>query len=189
MITRGVQASTKAGLILTLVWVCFNSSAMAQSVRPSLSLEHLLTFQASASPEDIDSILSDLGGWVSGGRGSLSLSNGGYSAEWVKALPDEEFLVDSKDNIFLLKDERELHGPIILYLTLEKSEFQSLHTYIKESMDSVESMIHTDANVFVYSNIQVVIQVSETLVPVNGFIRYGFIVYEKSDYERGFRIR
>lgn len=153
----------------------------------TIGLSNLLDFQQQQSPSYIANFLNAAGGWVSN---YSDFADARSSYKWYKAGPTEEFEPHTKDEI-AYKTVLPSYKSVITYRTLSKSNFDAIKASMQSSMTVGETLINDPrVKMYTYSNASVAIEVVEPLQPQkdNLFI-YVFVVYNKQDYDNGFKIR
>ncbi len=153
----------------------------------NISLNELLTFQSSNDPAVIADYMSSTNEWVTN---HWDFSNPNDSYDWYKAEEGEEFVPDTKDQFHYTYTQG--FAPTVMYVTEDRSSFNAIYgEVIASSMTQIESRnVPEMINYSVYASVDQVIQVYEPFIPNDkGRLNYVFMVFKKSDYDKGFRIK
>lgn len=171
-------------LILGIIFFLKGTISMSQS---SIGLSNLLAFQQQQSPSYIANFLNTSGGWVTD-HTNFQDTRGNY--KWFKANPGEEFESHTKDEVSY-KTPLASYKSAIAYRTVTKSNFDAIKASITSSMTLDATLINDPkVKMYKYSNANNVIEVLEPLQPQkDNLFNYVFVVYNKQDYNNGFRIK
>lgn len=159
----------------------YSETIMAQL----LTLNNLLNLQNSKSSISVANFLNGTGEWIS--NDSTFGVHQDYT--WYKALPGEQFEPHTKDQIRFTKLGS--FDPAITYITLTKANFDNVKASIQSTMTLDGTLIHDPkVKMYKYSNANATIEMIEPFQPQkDGLFMYVFIVYDKQDYNKGFRIK
>lgn len=168
-----------------LLIICFCTMNM-ESMSQTIGLSDLLSFQQGQSPSTIAAFLSNVGGWVSNDSGFQEVQR---DYEWYKAGENETFEPHEKDRFKYRKVGS--FKPAIIYVTLTQSNFTNIKSSVQSSMTLDATLIDDPrVKVYKYSNANNVIEMIEPFQPQKeNMYMYVFIVYDKQDYNNGFRIK
>ena len=169
-----------------LLIFCFLIANVKLTMAQTITLTDLLSFQQGQSPAPIASYLNNAGGWISN---DSVFTNVTKDYDWYKASLEEEFEPHERDRLKYRKVGS--YKPVITYITLTQSNFTALKSSIQSAM-TLDATLIDDPRVkmYKYSNANNVIEMIEPLQPQKGALfLYAFMVYDKSDYDSGFRIK
>ena len=156
---------------------------MAQSI----GLNNLLEFQQNQSPSFIANYLTTAGVWISD-YSDFQNTKGDY--KWFKASAGEQFETHTKDQL-AYNSPLPSYKSAITYVTLTKSNFDAIKASMQSAMTLDGTLINDPkVKMYKYSNANAVIEVIEPLqAQKDNLFMYVFIVYDKQDYIKGFRIK
>ncbi len=169
-------------VILAILFVVSKITAMAQSI----SLDVLIEYQNNQSPIFISNSLSTSGEWITDAE---NFENKKVDYFWYKAIDGEEFEPHTKDQISLKTGGG--FKRIVTYITLTKSNFDAIKSEIQSTM-VLSRMIIDDpkAKMYLFSNDSINIELIEPFELLKyDLIRYVVLVYNKQDYEKGYRLK
>lgn len=159
---------------------------MKLTMAQTIGLSDLLSFQQGQSANAIATFLNNAGGWVSNDTVFQEVQR---DYEWYKAGENETFEPHEKDQVKYRKVGS--FKPAIIYVTLTQSNFASIKSSVQSTMTLDATLIDDPkVKVYKYSNANNVIEMIEPFQPQkDNLYMYVFIVYDKQDYNNGFRIK
>lgn len=170
-----------------LLIICLTMINAKLTMAQSIGLNDLLNFQQQQSPSYIANFLTQAGGWITDHE---NFQNTKSDYKWFKASAGEQFEPHTKDQISY-NSPVPTYKSVIIYVTLTKSNFDAIKATMQSSMTMDATLIDDPkVKMYRYSNANNVIEMIEPFQPQkDSLFMYVFIVYDKQDYDKGFRIK